>query len=144
MAVLTLELSSPLLRKRPHIFAETIKRLTEDMARLNIEAIKADARIPRLYASRVYYRMSIPEGVIFRDLYSVIRWGYGHCQHLTAWRLAELWAHGEDTNAQARVKWGRSLQTGRRIFHVLIHRGDDSEEDPSRRLGMGDSFVEGL
>lgn len=140
MASLVLKLSSPLLRKAPRLFAESVKRLTDEIARLNEVALRSDPRIPRLYESGVFYKMKISEGHTFADLYEVIRKGYGHCQHLTGWRVAELRCSGEDPMASAAVKWQQSTNpAARMIFHVLVRRGDGSEEDPSQRLGMGAS-----
>lgn len=137
MTQLVLQLSSPLLQRYPRLFAEGVQALTEEIARQNQVAIRSDPSVPRLYDSGVYYRMRLAEGLTFTDLYTVLRKGYGHCQHLVGWRVAEL-RERDGEAARPAVRWRKGRQ-GRMIFHVVVRRADGSEECPSKRLGMGDS-----
>lgn len=57
--------------------------------------------------------------------------GKGDCKSLTGARVAELRVTGEDPKAAAHFK-----QVTRRMWHVLVKRGDGSLEDPSAKLGM--------
>lgn len=67
----------------------------------------------------------------------------GDCKSLTGARVAELRVSGEDPQAKAHFK-----QVSRRLWHVLVQRGNGSLEDPSLKLGMREVLrrkrVEGL
>jgi len=52
--------------------------------------------------------------------------GFGDCDDIVLWRLAELLAAGEKAHPQVLRDW----QDGVR-YHVAIRRADGSEEDPS-------------
>lgn len=136
---LVLQLSSPLLKRFPRLFAEAVRALTEEIARENEVALRSDPRVPRLYKSGVFYKMRLAEGLTFVDLYEVIRKGYGHCQHLVGWRVAELRARDGELDAKPAVRWRHDKRKKRMIFHVVVRRADGSEECPSKRLGMGSS-----
>lgn len=103
-------------------------------------AAAAGRPYPVLYRSHVRFRHE-PPGQDFEewaDPPTVLRRGYGDCDDLIIYRLAELLAVGE----QASVQVMRELEdpsdprnprdTGR--FHVAIRRQDGTEEDPSRIL----------
>jgi hypothetical protein len=136
---LTLELSSPLLKRFPRLFGEAVRVLTDEIARENEVALRSDPRVPRLYESGVYYKMVLREGLTFVDLFEVLRKGYGHCQHLVGWRVAELRVRDGERGAQPAVKWRHNARTKRIVFHVVVRRADGSVEDPSKLLGMGAS-----
>ncbi len=88
-------------------------------------------RVPRLYKSGVRYRRERPGYEKWDTWDRVLRRGYGDCEDLAAWRVAELHLSGQDPGARAIVK-----RTGRRTLHALVRRGDGTLEDPSQRLGM--------
>jgi hypothetical protein len=86
--------------------------------------------LPPLYSAGVQYREEPTSGT------GVERWdhpwevharGWGDCDDLVLWRLAELHAAGETTAAPL-VAW-----IGSRM-HVLIRRASGNTEDPSRIL----------
>jgi hypothetical protein len=58
---------------------------------------------------------------------------YGDCKSLTADRCAELRLAGE--SARPVFRFAQNPQSGKRDFHILVHR-PKGFEDPSRRLGM--------
>ena len=86
----------------------------------------SDEIIPPLYRSRVRYQREIGEQ--WQTIKEVLANGYGDCEDLAAWRVAELQSAGE--RAQIR------LTRRGRIWHVTVVRGDGRFEDPSRILGM--------
>ncbi len=68
----------------------------------------------------------------------VLSRGWGDCDDLCAWRIAELRKAGE--RASVRLTWQKGAKG--RLYHVLVRRHkyevDDprSVEDPSALLGM--------
>jgi hypothetical protein len=96
--------------------------------------------IPPLYGSGVRFQNEpwAGKGVEeFADALTVIKRGWGDCDDLCAYRVGELWAHG-DKSARLRVYW--RIIRGRPTFHVELRRavGTPQEwiEDPARYLGM--------
>ena len=101
-------------------------------------------RYPKLYASGVVYRRE--DGTEnWLDIPHVIEAGWGDCEDLTFWRVAEL--RIENVKAAPFAKW--RLVNGVYKYHALVRRfapGRDHFdrwvsssswlEDPSRRLGM--------
>jgi len=62
----------------------------------------------------------------------VLSRGWGDCDDLAPYRVAELQEAGE--KAKIRITWRRVGK--RRTYHVLVRRADGRIEDPSRLLGM--------
>jgi hypothetical protein len=97
----------------------------------------ASGDIPPLYESGVVYeretRAAPPRGVerfqTARDCYML---GHADCDGLAPWRAAELIYEGEPARAKVIPS-----EVG---YHVLVHRGDGSVEDPSALLGMLDGY----
>lgn len=86
--------------------------------------------LPPLYRAGVRYRPE-PRGQERWQVPSEVRRkGFGDCEDLAAWRVAELRRKGE--RAAPYVK-----QTGPARWHAMVRRGDGRLEDPSRLLGMG-------
>lgn len=111
-----------------------------------------------LYESGVRYRLE-NETEAWLDVGHVLSRGYGDCEDLASWRVAELQLAGIE--AQPHIEW-RKID-GRLIYHILVWRktadrnlppkrlidtatkpviwrasnGDGWIEDPSRALGMG-------
>lgn len=69
----------------------------------------------------------------FAAIPAVIERGWGDCDDLAPWRVAELREHGE--RAKIRVYWKRQ-SNGHRLYHVVVRRADGTIEDPSAKLGM--------
>lgn len=85
---------------------------------------------PSLYDTGIRYR---PEDRGTEEWWSaptVLEHGYGDCEDLVCWRVAELRVRG-DVNARPRVIWA-----GMRTMHVLVEHGSGLIEDPSQILGM--------
>ena len=92
-------------------------------------------RVPPLYESGVRYQnepRSFPCEE-FASIPAVMARGWGDCDDLAPWRVAELREQGE--RAKIRIQWKRQ-PSGTKLFHVVVRRGDGSIEDPSRILGM--------
>jgi hypothetical protein len=86
--------------------------------------------LPPLYRSGVRYRRE--RGTEnWKSCDQVFASGYGDCEDLCAWRVAELRQAGE-LGAYVTV-----IKTGPALWHVQVMRGDGRIEDPSRILGMG-------
>lgn len=92
---------------------------------------------PMLYESGVRYEEE-PLGQPYEDFSAVpivLARGWGDCDDLVSWRIAELRNQGE--NAKVRLKWQYDPGKRARMYHVLVRRANGQVEDPSLRLGMG-------
>lgn len=86
---------------------------------------------PRLYESGVRYQPehATEEWLTWPDILSR---GVADCEDLAAARASELRVSGEDRGARA-----VSYQSGPKLWHAVVLRGDGTVEDPSLELGMG-------
>lgn len=91
--------------------------------------------VPPLYRSGVRYEQEPADGKPeeFAAIPQVLSRGWGDCDDLAPWRVAELQEAGE--KASIRITWKRR-RGGSRLYHVLVRRADGRIEDPSRILGM--------
>lgn len=124
--------------------ALVIKHVLEMNVELNQEYLRLH-KVPPLYRAGVRY-MEEPLNILklggspaervedFALIPAIIERGWGDCDDLAPWRCAELRKHGE--HAKIRIQWKRHPQSGAKIYHVLVRRGDGSIEDPSLKLGM--------
>jgi hypothetical protein len=125
---------------RPMLQATT--HLNQLVIRVNREEHrKSGGRVkllPPLYQSGVRYKEEPRSWAQehFDTIPSILHRLWGDCDDLAPWRVAELRESGQDPKAGILVKWKR-LRNGNRLYHILVRRGDGSEEDPSRILGMG-------
>lgn len=90
-----------------------------------------------LYESGIRYEEE-PLGQKYEDFAAVpviISRGWGDCDDVVSWRIAELRNAGE--NAKVRLKWQHDASKNARMYHVLVRRANGQVEDPSLRLGMG-------
>lgn len=94
-------------------------------------------RVPGIYQSGVRYneKHSTCRGCedFWWDVPSVISHGYGKCEDLVAWRLAELWRAGVAAQPFVSAHVDRD---GRPVYHVRVVYPDGHLEDPSVILGM--------
>lgn len=82
--------------------------------------------LPPLYKTQVIYQAEPQSGSgveYWDDPWTVIKRGWGDCDDLVGWRLAELRAAGEH-EAHVQV-----LRRGNR-FHVRVRRASGTVEDP--------------
>lgn len=108
-----------------------LRALLRALVETNMDQLRRHPRMPQLYGSGVRYQREGRER--FSDAAATLRRGYGDCEDLAAWRVAELRNAGEDARPAFRL---RTFVGGPPLYHVLVARGDGRIEDPSRRLGM--------
>lgn len=94
------------------------------------EQARAGRPVPPLYRSGVRYRQEQREA--FLCIPGVLMRGWGDCDDLACWRVAELQERG--TDARVYVRKSRSGIPGR--WHAVVRLPDGTIEDPSARLGM--------
>lgn len=126
--------------RRSRYLATAARFVLYGLVELNVLYIKARRAqrnpVPPLYKSGVRYQNEPDNGEEeFADIPTVLQRGWGDCDDLAPWRVAELRAAGE-VGASLRLTW-KLLPNGRKLFHVLVRRADGSIEDPSAILGMG-------
>jgi hypothetical protein len=121
------------LAKRSRFMGLFIKPLLEALVEIDRLYLRTH-RVPPLYRSGVRYRHEPDDGTPeeFAAIPQVLRRGWGDCDDLAPWRVAELREAGEA--ARIRITWRRPR--GRRLYHVLVRRADGRIEDPSKLLGM--------
>lgn len=117
---------------RSRALALTIYPILNATVRVNRAYIRGH-RVPCLYDSGVRYEEE-PKNTIeeFATIPVVLSRGWGDCDDLAPWRVAELQEEGE--RAHIRVQW-KKTRNGR-LFHIVVRREDGSIEDPSAILGM--------
>lgn len=89
---------------------------------------------PPLYRSGVRYREEPPGCEDWDTIPVMLRRGWGDCEDLAAWRVAELVLRG--VQARPAIRW-KPRRVGGTLFHIVVRLPDGRIEDPSRRLGMG-------
>lgn len=91
------------------------------------------SKIPLLYKSGVRYARE--EGTeIWKDCVSVLGDGFGDCEDLASWRVAEL--RNNHKQAKPYIRYTVDPSNGMYIYHVMVMRSGGKIEDPSRILGM--------
>ena len=90
-----------------------------------------EQKFPPLYKSGVRYKREPIGQEVWQTAKETLAKGYGDCEDLAAWRLAELWMSGE-TGARPECY---SPRPG--LIHCVVRRATGRREDPSKRLGMG-------
>jgi hypothetical protein len=109
-----------------------LRPLVYALCAANEAFLRANPDTPRLYAAGVRYQREPAGDERWRDVPAILNDGYGDCEDLASWRVAELRVQGVPARPIVRVR----RRPGRTLFHVLVGVGD-RREDPSRRLGMG-------
>lgn len=130
-------LASPVLTARSDAFARAVRFFAEACIMVNQDYLR-EIGAPSLYASGVEYRMSYDNPTELVDIPIIIKRGYAYCLSLSCWRVAELRNSGDDRNAAIAIRWKTVDVDGhkKRLFHVLVRRGNGTLEDPSKILGM--------
>lgn len=136
MKVISVRLSGfNALRARPELYAALCRNLLETLIGANRETLKTRPDIPPLYASGVRYRNEPFGCEWFDDILICLNRGWGDCDDLVAWRIAELREQGE--LAEIHMFWQPGIKNPRtRLFHVVVRRANGDIEDPSAILGM--------
>lgn len=134
---------------RSRTFGLAIKALLDAQVKINRIYLEQH-QVPPLYRAGVRY-MNEPDSWIarlaplydgkeihieeFASISEIIKRGFGDCDDLAPWRVSELQNCGE--NAKIRIQWKRPTPTARKLFHIVVRRGNGTIEDPSLKLGMG-------
>lgn len=122
--------------RRSRMLAWAIKPLLEGLVRVNQLYLRMHPNIPLLYKSGVRYKNE-PKGQGFEEFVpipTVMARRWGDCDDLAPWRCAELRERFRE-QATIRVQWKRHSD-GTKLYHIVVRRGNNSIEDPSRLLGM--------
>ena len=91
-------------------------------------------KLPPLYRAGVRYLRE--EGTEdWKDPVTVFKDGFGDCEDLAIWRVAEL--RNNHKAAKPYIRYRTDPVTGMYIYHVMVMRANGQLEDPSRILGMG-------
>ena len=86
------------------------------------------APLPPLYRSGVVYRLEEEGPEDWSDPWTTRERGWGDCDDLVGWRVAELRAAGEPAGVVC------MRREGTQRYHVAVRRADGRLEDPSRVL----------
>lgn len=117
----------------PRADAPMIAACLAALCTLNTLYLRQHPSTPALAASGVRYRRETPwEREQFLSIPAVLDRGYGDCDDLACWRVAELHASGVDPHARPEL-----VAISPRVLHIVVRRGNGYVEDPSRQLGMG-------
>ena len=102
-----------------------LEAAVQGLVGINIALLGAlRGQVPRLYDSGVRYRE--PGKTKWHNVADVIDLNYGDCKDLVAYRVAELqFFDGEAARPHV------YLTRRARKYHVIVVRGDGTEEDPS-------------
>ena len=109
----------------------TVHLLLEALATANAGHLRLHPNTPWLYASGVRYAEADESQEIWTDIPETLARGFGSCQDLAAWRLAELRVRARE--AALPVVTARRLGA-RAVTHVVVRRADGRIEDPSWEL----------
>jgi hypothetical protein len=122
---------------RSRVLAIAIKAILDAQVLANQLYIRMH-NVPLLYKSGVRYKNEPDNGVEeFALIPIILARGWGDCDDLAPWLCAELREAGE--KAKIRIQWKRQPD-GRKLYHIVVRRGDGRIEDPSALLGMNDGF----
>lgn len=114
--------------------ADVYGRALEGLVQVNGLILEKNPDLPPLYAAGVRWKNRPHTNWRRADM--IARDGWGDCEGISAWRAAELRAgrgvYGE-CDPLARVN---CYHTGRKKYHAIVMRGDDTIEDPSVMCGM--------
>lgn len=121
------------LLKRSRFLGLFIKPILDALVVVNRLFLRTHHVRP-LYKSGIRYQQEPPDGKPeeFAAIPVVLSRGWADCDDLAPWRVAELQEAGEQ--ATIRITWRRN--GGRRLYHVVVRRGDGRIGDPSKLLGM--------
>lgn len=119
---------------RSRVFGVAIKAILEATVMINRVYLRLHS-VPPLYQSGVRYQEEPDDGIEeFATIPIILSRGWGDCDDLAPWRVAELQHGGE--KATIRISWMRQ-ENNRKLFHITVRRANGTIEDPSRILGMG-------
>lgn len=111
-----------------------LRELLECLTRMDQIYLQKHPETPLLYDSGIQYQEEPPGAEDWVDIPSILKIGWGDCEELAAWRVAELreryGIHAEcDFSSQRK-------DDGSYLYHIYVKLPDGRTEDPSRELGM--------
>ncbi len=133
MDVITFEVSlfqDPADRDRSQ---ECLVILMDALAKVNETYLKTHPGTPPLYQAPVRYFFDPNAPDPWQDIPSTLAKGWGDCEDLACWRIAEYRVKG--INARPLIRW-RKNPAGKFIYHALLRLPDGRTEDPSISMGM--------
>jgi len=84
--------------------------------------------------AKIRYQEEPPGQEDWQDIPTTLALGFGHCEDISCWRVAELI---ERHGIQARPTFIAKVRpNGGYLYHILVRYPDGRIEDPSRTLGM--------
>jgi hypothetical protein len=116
----------------PAITPRVVGHLLHALTAIDLDFLRDNPATPALYRAGVRYREEPQGAERWRSIPWVLRAGWGDCEDLCCWRVAELRAAGERAFARSAFK----RRAGGWLVHVFVERGNGTLEDPSRLLGM--------
>ncbi|HRI72506.1 MAG TPA: hypothetical protein PK156_50065 [Polyangium sp.] len=140
MYSVTLHTSASFETANEAVAHEVLNSMLECLVQMNV-ALMRSSRFPPLYSTHVRYRQEPLGDENWRDAAIVLRDGFGDCEDLAAYRVAELRVTHK-VPARCVFRWRTFLVDGKtrvKLYHILVgvpHGGKMLIEDPSKRLGM--------
>lgn len=119
------------------------KALVEAVATQN-QVLIARLRLPKMYEVNTGGRVRVrfrnePWAGKFEEIataVTVLKRGWGDCDDLAAWRIAELRIGGIAATCKVYVREHKLGKRKLNLYHVEVRLPDGSVEDPARYLGM--------
>ena len=99
----------------------------------DVDYLRSNPGAPLLYESGVRYQEEPPGAEDWQNVPITLELGWGDCEDLACWRVAELIVRGI---AASPFVTRQELEDGRSLYHVMVRLPDGRVEDPSRQLGM--------
>ncbi len=112
--------------------------LMDALAKVNVTWLEAHPETSPLYQAPVKYHFDPDEPDPWQDIPSTIAKGYGDCEDLACWRIAEYRIKGID--ARPLIRW-RKNENGKYTYHALLRLPDGRTEDPSVSMGMKGKMI---
>ena len=111
---------------------EAAEQVLQGLAQANAAAWRIFPNMPRLYDSGTRYKRE-PAGVreTWKSYPVILKTKQADCDDLSAARVGELIAFGEDPGARVHI-----YRTSPRTLHAVVLRSNGQIEDPSKILGM--------
>ena len=118
---------SGIVEKAPGKMVSVVQRQMS-MRQLEVEQ-------PDIRQTRMHYQEEPLGQEDWKDIPTCLQDGIADCEDLACWRAAELTVrHG----IQARPFFSYKVRpNGSYLYHIKVKYPDGTEEDPSRKLGMG-------
>jgi len=105
---------------------------------INITFLEKHPQTPLLYKSGVKYFFDRDAPDPWQDIPSTLAKGWGDCEDLACWRIAEL-RHKGKINARPLIRWRK--ENSHNVYHALLRLPDGRTEDPSVSLGMHGPYL---